>query len=106
MAAIISKTTINRYIRSHPGAKPKQSLNQWYRTTKNSDWSCHSDLKKSFNSADYVGNDRYVFNINGNEHRLIAIVHFDRRTIYIVFLGTHSEYSKINASTANHKRKL
>jgi len=104
MTVIISKTTINRYIRSHPNAK--QSLNQWYRTTKSSDWSCHSDLKKSFNTADYVGNDRYVFNINGNEHRLIAIVHFDRRTIYIVFLGTHSEYNKINASTVNHKRKL
>ncbi|MHA4739202.1 type II toxin-antitoxin system HigB family toxin [Dyadobacter sp. MSC1_007] len=101
---VISKSTLNHYVRLHP--RTRQSLEQWYRTAKKSQWSCHSELKKSYNSADYVGNDRYVFNINGNEHRLIAMVHFDRRTIYIVFLGTHSEYDRINASTINHKRSL
>lgn len=101
---IISKTTLNRYIRIHP--RSKQSLDQWYKTTKDAKWSCHAELKTTFSSADYVGNDRYVFNINVNQFRLVAMVHFDRRTIYIVFLGTHSEYDKVKASTIDYKKWL
>ncbi|MBC7654177.1 MAG: type II toxin-antitoxin system HigB family toxin [Oligoflexus sp.] len=58
-----------------------------------------ADIKKVWNNADYVGNDRYVFNIKGNAIRLVAMVFFDKRTLYIRFIGTHSEYNKIDCST-------
>ena len=65
------------------------------------------DLKKSFSSADYVGNDRYVFNIKGNDFRLIALIIFKTRTVFILFIGSHKEYDKINAAEVQYlKRKL
>jgi mRNA interferase HigB len=52
-------------------------------------------LKHDFNSADAVGGDRYVFNIKGNTYRLIVLIHFDTRTLYIRFVGKHEDYDKI-----------
>ena len=44
-----------------------------------------------------MGNDRYVFNISGNNYRLITMIHFSIRTVYVLFVGTHKEYDKIDA---------
>ena len=52
-----------------------------------------------FNSIDAVGNDRYVFNVRGNKYRIIAIIKFKARTVYLRFVGTHTAYEKVNAST-------
>lgn len=75
-------------------------LNRWYEETKKADWKNFSEMKGTFNSVDSVGNDRYVFNIKGNDYRLVAMIFFDIRTVYIRFLGTHSEYDKIDYSIA------
>lgn len=56
-------------------------------------------MRRSFNNVDFVGNDRYVFNIKGNHYRLVAMVFFSRRTIFIRFVGTHREYDTIDVST-------
>ncbi|MCC6413018.1 MAG: type II toxin-antitoxin system HigB family toxin [Saprospiraceae bacterium] len=93
---IISKSHLTSFGVLQPDAIT--ALNDWYIKTKNADWNNFNDLRKTFNSADYVGNDRYVFNIRGNHYRLIAMVFFDIRTVYIRFVGTHSEYDKIDAS--------
>jgi mRNA interferase HigB len=53
---------------------------------------------------DAVGNDRYVFNIKGNNYRLIVLIIFKVRTVFILFIGTHNEYDKINASTVAFKK--
>jgi len=65
------------------------------------DWSTFNEIKQTFNSADFVGNDRYVFNIKGNKYRLVAVIHFDIRTVYIKFIGTHKEYDRIDILTIN-----
>ncbi len=70
-------------------------LRDWYHKTLNSQWKNFNDIRKTFRSADYVGNDRYVFNIKGNNCRLIAIVIFVSQKVYIRFIGTHAEYDKI-----------
>jgi len=57
------------------------------------------DMKKTFNSADYVGNQRYVFDIKGNDYRLVGKILFAQQIIYIRFIGTHEEYDKIDCST-------
>jgi len=72
-------------------------LISWYNEVKKSDWANFSELKLSFNSADAVGNDRYVFNIKGNKYRIIALIIFKVRTVFILFIGTHKEYDKIGA---------
>ena len=61
----------------------------------NAEWKHHADLKQDFPSADYVGNNRYVFNIRGNNYRKIVLVVFFAGTAAIRFIGTHSEYDKI-----------
>ena len=59
------------------------------------EWKSHAELKQAFPSADYVGNDRYVFNISGNKFRLVTIVVFFQGFLHIRFVGTHAEYDKI-----------
>jgi mRNA interferase HigB len=60
-------------------------------------------MKNSFNAVDAVGNDRYVFNIKGNHFRLIALIIFKVRTVFVLFIGTHKEYDQLDASTVQYK---
>ena len=70
---------------------------EWYKIVIQADWSNVNDVKNTFNSADYVGNERFVFNIKGNRYRIVAHIKFNSRRIYIKFVGTHAEYDKIDA---------
>lgn len=73
----------------------EKPLNYWYHTVKSKKWDNINDLKNDFNSADFIGNHRFVFNIGGNKFRLVAIVSFNAKKVYIRFIGTHKEYDKI-----------
>jgi mRNA interferase HigB len=55
-------------------------------------------MKKTFNPVDAIGDKRFVFNIKGNNYRLIALVLFVPKFVYIRFIGTHTEYDKIDFS--------
>ena len=94
---ILIKKTLLAFAEKHPSAAAP--LNNWYDIAKAADWNKLTDIRKVFNRVDYVGNDRYVFNIKGNDFRLVAMIFFDKRTIFIRFIGTHSEYDKIDCST-------
>lgn len=74
------------------------AIREWYKKTQKADWSCFADIKKSFNSVDSVGNSRYVFNIKGNNYRLIAIVLFKMKTVYIRYIGTLRDYERVDVS--------
>ncbi len=76
----------------------KTALYHWQRLVEKADWKNIGDIRQDFNSVDYVGNDRYVFNIKGNDYRLVAMVHFDIRTVYVRFIGTHKDYDKIKVN--------
>ncbi len=93
---IISKTILAEFGVKH--ADSVEALNKWYASTKQSDWNNLSDVKQSFNNVDYVGNDRYVFNIKGNKYRLVVMMFLSIRTVYIRFIGTHAEYDKIDCA--------
>lgn len=75
--------------------KSKSALEEWYEKTKEAEWQCFADIKKTFNSVDSVGNQRYVFNIKGNDFRLVVLILFTPQRAYIRFVGTHAEYDKI-----------
>ena len=90
---IISKSKLVDYFTKVPQAKT--ALEEWYEKTKKADWKCYADIKETFNSVDAVGNQRYVFNIKGNDFRLIVLIQFTPRTVYIRFVGSHAEYDKI-----------
>lgn len=93
---IITRTRLLAFSKKHPTSI--EALNRWYAITKAANWSNFADLKKVFSNVDYVGNDRYVFNIKGNEFRLVLMIHFSIRTVYIKYIGTHQEYNKIDCS--------
>ncbi|MDR0828875.1 MAG: type II toxin-antitoxin system HigB family toxin [Prevotellaceae bacterium] len=85
--------TLVEYYTKHPDAK--NALEEWFNKTKGAQWNNFADVKNTFHSADSIGNKRYVFNIKGNNYRLITIVLFVPKFVYIRFIGTHSEYDKI-----------
>lgn len=90
---IIAKSTLVEYYTKNP--QSKQPLEDWYEMTKKAEWGNISDIRATFNTVDYVGNDRYVFNIKGNDYRLVVVIRFAKGRVYIRFIGTHAEYDKI-----------
>ena len=93
---VITKGTIHAFAQKH--AIATMPLNDWYNKTKKADWKDLVSIKQTFNSVDFIGNDRYVFNIGGNNIRMIAMIHFDIRTLYIRAILTHREYDNLNLS--------
>ena len=91
---IIAYKSIEQYSILRPDAK--LALDEWYIKTEQSHWNCFAEVKQTFNSVDSVGNKRYVFNIKGNTYRVIALILFVPKIVYIRFIGTHSEYDRIN----------
>ncbi|CAG5073199.1 mRNA interferase HigB [Dyadobacter sp. CECT 9623] len=100
---VISYKLIREFTVRYPDSA--NALNTWFKTSEKANWSNFHQLKADFNSVDAVGNDRYVFNIKGNNYRLIALINFSIRTIYLLFIGTHDEYDKIDASTIKLRKK-
>ena len=94
---ILTKKILHDFADLHSGIE--EALDDWYRKARLADWNNFQDVKQTFNSVDYAGNDRYVFNIKGNKYILVALIHFNRRTLYIRFIGTHKEYDNINCAT-------
>lgn len=92
---IISRPQLEAFIRKNPLSA--SSLNNWYSKTKNADWSNLNEAKQVYPACDYIGNDRYVFNIGGNNYRLVAMIHFSRRTLYIRGVLTHAEYDELSS---------
>lgn len=90
---IVTYKRIMQFIAQH--ADSESSLNFWYHTVTAKNWKNINDLRQDFNSVDYVGNHRFVFNIKGNNDRLVAIISFPAQKVYIRLIGTHSEYDKI-----------
>ncbi|MCM5663221.1 type II toxin-antitoxin system HigB family toxin [Galbibacter mesophilus] len=90
---IVTYKRIKEFIEIH--ADSETPLNLWYHNVKVKEWENINELRKDFNSVDYVGNHRFVFNIKGNDYRLVAIISFNAKKVYIRFIGTHAEYDKI-----------
>ncbi|MBR5702965.1 MAG: type II toxin-antitoxin system HigB family toxin [Bacteroidales bacterium] len=90
---IIAKKTLVAFYTEHQDAEV--ALREWYAKTQAADWQNFAQVKQSFNSADSVGNNRIVFNIKGNRYRLVTLVLFRIKMVYIRFIGTHKEYDDI-----------
>lgn len=90
---VIARKKIVDYYSVHPQAKT--ALDEWYTKTEEAEWKSLADIKQTFNSVDYVGNQHYVFNIKGNDFRLVVVIKFTPQHVFIRFIGTHAEYDKI-----------
>lgn len=91
---IISRKKLRDCFRKHP--KAKGPLDAWWAETKQAEWRHFSDVKARYNSADMVGDNRVVFNIGGNNYRLIVKVAYKIGKVFVLWVGTHAEYNKID----------
>ncbi len=93
---IIKQKTLHEYSLQYPEAKG--AITEWMKKTELSDWANFMDVKAVFNSVDFVGDNRYVFNIKGNKYRMVAMIFFSVRTVYIRWFVTHKDYDSIIVS--------
>lgn len=94
---IISINKLKECWDRHP--ETRIPLCEWYVKVGKARWKSFSDMKKDYSSVDYVGNQRYVFNIKGNRYRIVVAVKFTPQLVYIRFVGTHNEYDRIDVKT-------
>ncbi len=69
---------------------------EWYATVSNAAWANFADVKATFNSADYVSGGKIVFDVGGNKYRVVALIGFRTQRVFILFVGTHAEYDRID----------
>jgi len=94
---IIALATLRDFWKRHPDAEIP--LRSWYTLASRSDWRRPADVKAAYGNASVVANNRIVFNVKGNDYRLVAAVHYNRGMMFIRFVGTHREYDKIDVGT-------
>ena len=75
----------------------------WYRQLLRADWASPRDVKRDVGSASFLKDGRVVFNIAGNKYRVIAWINYPYRVVYIRFIGTHSQYDRINAHSIQER---
>jgi mRNA interferase HigB len=93
---IISRLKLIEFWKKHEDSETP--LRVWFKKVEQSKWKSINDLKKDFPTADYVGNDRVVFDIKGNKYRIVVLVFFQGQKVFIRFVGTHAEYDRIDAA--------
>lgn len=96
---IVSHRKLKEFYESPGREDAKVPLERWYEVVESAEWQNFSDIRSDFGSADSVGNQHYVFNIGGNKYRLVVVVKFVMGYIFVRWVGTHSEYDKIDCST-------
>lgn len=94
---VIAVASLRAFWLQHPDAE--QPLKAWYEEASKASWMQPSDIKAQYRSASILKNRRVVFNIKGNDYRLIVAVAYDFGAIYIKFVGTHQQYDAVDAAT-------
>jgi mRNA interferase HigB len=94
---VIALRNIHEFCTRHPSAAP--ALKAWTEEARNASWKTPQEIKKRYASASFIGRNRVVFNIKGNEFRLVVAVAYRFEAVYIKFIGTHSQYDRIDAQT-------
>jgi mRNA interferase HigB len=94
---IVARKSLLAFIAKH--AQVEQSLLAWYAEASKAAWKTPQDIKDQYASASFVGRNRVVFNIKGNEYRLIVAVAYQVGVVFIKFVGTHAQYNRVNAAT-------
>lgn len=81
----------------------KSALDGWFNEVRQSIWTSSSDVKRLYASASIVTAERVVFNIKGNDYRLVASIDYEKGIVWIKWLGTHSDYDRIDVTEVDHE---
>ena len=94
---IIALSTLRAFWEKHPDAEA--SLRAWYALASRAHWKTPTDIKAAYRSTSFVADRRVVFNIKGNDYRLVVAVRYDRGLMYVRFVGNHRQYDRIDVET-------
>jgi mRNA interferase HigB len=94
---VIAKGTLKDFWSVNEYRDSEQPLKSWYQEARQANWSNHNEVKVQYVNASILRYGRVVFNIAGNKYRLVVRINYDYKFVYIRFIGTHSEYDKIDA---------
>jgi mRNA interferase HigB len=104
---IIARRTLREFVESRRGYKNqpahKAALDAWFDEVKKARWTGTADVKRNYATASIVSADRIVFNIKGNDYRLVVAVDFEKGIVWIKWIGTHKDYDKIDVSEVEHE---
>ena len=103
---IISRRTLREFAASRESRKDysglKSALDAWFAEVSRADWKTTADVKRLYATASIVSADRIVFNIKGNDYRLIVATDFEKGIVWIKWIGTHRDYDDIDAKGIEH----
>lgn len=94
---IIALSALREFWRIHPDAEIP--LRAWYADASRADWRRPADINAAYRSANFIANNRVVFNVKGNDYRLVVAAHYNRGMMFVRFVGTHRDYDRIDAAT-------
>jgi mRNA interferase HigB len=94
---VIAVATLRAFWQRHPDAE--QPLKAWFDEACKASWVQPADIKAQYGSASVLKNRRVVFNIKGNEFRLVVAIAYRLQIVYVKFVGTHRQYDAIDANS-------
>lgn len=105
---IIARSTLQRFVQSRARhrdrAALKSAVDAWFDEVRRAKWTRMATVKELYRSASVVSADRVVFNIKGNDYRLVAAVDFEKHIVWVKWIGTHAEYDRIDVRTVAYER--
>lgn len=103
---IIARKTLRQFVEKLRGSKDqkavKSALDAWFHEVLHADWGTPADVLKAYANASIVRPDRVVFNIKGNDYRLVVAINYRRQIVFIKWLGAHADYDKIDVKTVTY----
>lgn len=103
---IIARRTLREFVDSLAGQKEqpavKAALDAWFGEVSKAEWTSSADVKRFYATASIVNADRIVFNIKGNDYRLVVSIDFEKSIVWIKWIGTHKAYDRINVTEIEH----
>ena len=101
---IVSKGILVNFYSAPGHQDSKGALEAWFEVARLATWTSPNDVKAAFGNASIIGNNRAVFNIKGNDYRLIVAFAYRMQWAYIKFIGTHAQYDQVNAATVDQSK--
>jgi len=106
---VVARSTLTGFVQNRvPRGQRRlvaQHLEAWFKLVKAARWASSAELKEQLRSASIVSAQRVVFNIKGNDYRLVAGVNYQSQAVFIKWIGTHAEYDKIDVATVRHEEE-
>lgn len=98
---IVALRNLEKFWQQPKGKAAEGALKAWFAEAKAAKWTSPQDIKKQYANASVIGNNRMVFNIKGNDYRLIVAIAYKMQFVYVKFIGTHADYDKVDAASVD-----